>query len=158
MNRTAQDRDADVFGIRRLLRDEVSTLSLDGARLHLVGLEDRARSEAADALPDVLARVPAGEPAIVLVHHPAAFPAIAAARVPLALAGHTHAGQVAVPGLPRLNPARLFITRFDGGLFVEGASTLHVSAGLGASAQRVRVGVPREIAVLTLVPAAACAA
>ena len=142
----------------RLLRDEVASVAVGGARLHLVGLEDRPRSEAADALPEVLSRVPAGEPAIVLVHHPAAFPAIVAAQVPLALAGHTHAGQVAVPGVPWLNPARLFITRFDGGLFVEGGSTLHVSAGLGASAQRVRVAVPREIAVLTLVPAVARAA
>jgi len=74
--------------------------------------------------------------------------------VPLVLAGHTHGGQVAVPGLPRLNPARFLMTRFDAGLFRDGASWLHVSRGLGTSEQPVRVGVPREIAVLTLVPGA----
>jgi hypothetical protein len=137
----------------RVLRDELATLTIRGARLHLVGLEHRPRAHAADALPSVLARVPAGEPAIVLVHHPAAFPRAAAAGVPLTLAGHTHGGQVAVPGLPRLNPARLLVTRFDAGCFAQGTSVLHVSPGLGASGQRVRIGVPREITVLTLVPA-----
>jgi predicted MPP superfamily phosphohydrolase len=142
----------------RVLRDEVATVAIRGARLHLLGLEHRPRAHAADALPAVLAQVPAGEPAVLLVHHPAAFRHAAAAGVPLTLAGHTHGGQIAVPGLPRLNPARLLVTRFDAGCFVDGASVLHVSRGLGASGQRVRIGVPREITVLTLVPARAAEA
>lgn len=142
----------------RVLRDEVAVVDVDGTRLHLVGLDDRPRTDAADALPGLLATLPAGAPAIVLVHHPAAFPAIATTGVALTLAGHTHGGQLAIPGLPRLNPARLFVTRFDGGLFVENGATLHVSAGLGTSGQRVRIGVPREIVVLTLVPALSAAA
>ena len=60
--------------------------------------------------------------------------------------------------LPRINAARFLMTRFDAGLFREGGSWLHVSRGLGTSVQPVRVGVPREIAVLTLVPDVASAA
>src|SRR5207244_12708890 len=111
--------------------DEATSVEVGGARLHLVGLEDRSRSQAADALPEVLATVPAGEPAIVLAHRPNVFPATAAAGVPLLLAGHTHGGQVAMPGVPRLNVARFLITPFDAGLFRDGASGLNVSGGRG---------------------------
>jgi len=142
----------------RLLRDEAVVVEVSGARLHVAGLEDRPRSQAADALPHVLAALPSAEPAILLAHRPNVFAAAAAAGVPLVLAGHTHGGQVAVPGLPRFNLARFLMTRFDAGLFSDGGSWLHVSRGLGTSGQPVRVGVPREIAVLTLVPGVASAA
>jgi hypothetical protein len=150
--RTGADRVA--AGLRRwtswhVLRDEVATVEVAGASLHVVGLEDRPREEAAPAIVALLARVPAGEAAILLVHHPEVFPDAAAAGAGVVLAGHTHGGQIAVPGLPRINLARLAM-RFDAGRFVAGGALLHVSRGLGTSGQRVRVGVPREIAVLEL--------
>jgi uncharacterized protein len=137
----------------RVLRDEVATIEVNGAPLHLVGLEDRPAIQAAEALPGILARIPADEPAIVLVHRPGVFTAAAEARVPLVLAGHTHGGQIAVPGVPRLNVARLLVTEFDAGTFTRGETMLHVNRGLGTSGQRIRVGAPREISVLTLAPA-----
>ncbi len=135
----------------QLLRDRVATLTIDGARLHLVGLEDRRRAQAADALPTLLAQVPAGEPAVLLAHRPSVFPVAAALGVSLTLSGHTHGGQVAVPGLPWLNPARLLMTAYDVGTFRRDGSVLHVSRGLGTSGQPVRIAVPREIAVVSLV-------
>ncbi|HJQ84364.1 MAG TPA: metallophosphoesterase, partial [Candidatus Binatia bacterium] len=42
----------------RVLRDDVATIDVRGARLHLVGLEHRASTQAAAALPALLARVP----------------------------------------------------------------------------------------------------
>jgi predicted MPP superfamily phosphohydrolase len=137
----------------RVLRDEIGTVEVDGARLHLLGLEDRSRRRAADGLPALLARVPAGELAILLAHRPTVFPAAAAAGVSLMLAGHTHGGQLAVPGAPRLNVARLLVTHFDAGFFERDGARLHVNRGLGTSGQRVRIGAPREITVLTLVAA-----
>lgn len=142
----------------RLLRDEVETLAIDGARLHLVGMEDRPAARTAAALPAVLARVPRGEPCVLLVHQPAAFPAAAALGAPLMLSGHTHGGQIAVPGLPGLNPARVLMTRFDAGTFACGDALLHVNRGLGTSGQRVRIAAPREITVVTLLAPAAVAA
>ncbi len=139
----------------RLLRDEVATIEANGGRLFVVGLDDRPASEAADALPPLLARLPAGVPTIVLAHRPSVFPIAAAAGVPLVLAGHTHGGQLAVPGLPRLNVARLLVTEYDAGAFTRGDTLLHVNRGLGTSGQRIRVGAPREISVLTLLPEAA---
>jgi predicted MPP superfamily phosphohydrolase len=142
----------------RLLRDQAATLTVDGVRLHLIGLEDRAGDAPPAALHTLLAQVPAGEPVVLLAHHPDLFPAAAAAGVSVMLAGHTHGGQMAVPGLPRLNPARLFVSRYDAGTHERDGTVLHVNRGLGTSGQRVRVGAPREITVVTLVGAAAHAA
>jgi uncharacterized protein len=137
----------------RLLRDEVAAVEVDGARLHLVGIEDRPQESAASRLPALLARVPAGEPAVLLAHRPSVFESAREAGVPLTLAGHTHGGQVAVPGAPRLNVARFLVSRYDGGTFARGGSVLHVSRGVGTSGQRVRIGVPCEVTVVTLVTA-----
>jgi uncharacterized protein len=134
----------------RLLRDEVATIEVSGARLHLVGIDDRPGGAISEGLSDLLARVPAGEPAVVLVHRPSAFPALAAAGARLVLAGHTHGGQLAVPGAPQLNVARLMRMGFDAGSFVRDGALLHVNRGLGTSGQRVRVAAPSEISLLTL--------
>jgi predicted MPP superfamily phosphohydrolase len=142
----------------RILRDEMATIEVDGARLHLLGLDDRPWREVADELPALAARVPAGEPAVLLAHRPSVFAPAATAGIGLTLAGHTHGGQVAVPGAPRLNVARVLQTRFDAGLFVRGDALLNVSRGLGTSGQRVRIGVPCEITLVTLVPRIARAA
>ena len=142
----------------RVLRDEMATIDVDGARLHLLGLEDRPWSEVADELPGLVRGVPAGEPAVLLAHRPTIFAPAATAGIGLTLAGHTHGGQVAVPGAPRLNVARVLQTRFDAGQFVRGDALLNVSRGLGTSGQRVRIGVPCEITLVTLVPRVARAA
>lgn len=133
-----------------LLRDRVATVTVDGARLHLIGLEDRPVREAHVAVPGLLATVPQGEPTILLVHQPGAFKRTSSSGIPLTLAGHTHGGQVAIPGLPKLNPARVLMTRFDAGTFERDGAILHVNRGLGVSGQRLRIGVPREITVVTL--------
>ena len=66
-----------------------------------------------------------------------------------------HGGQIAVPGLPHVNVARLLISRFDRGTFTRAGSHLHVSRGVGTSGQPVRVGCPAEITTVSLVAPAA---
>jgi len=134
----------------RLLRDEVVRVETGLGAFRLIGLEDRSAPRCAKMLPHLHAQVPAGEPCVLLVHQPGAFPAAAALGVPLTLAGHTHGGQIAVPGLAAANPARILMTSYDGGTFTSGGSVLHVNRGLGTSGQRVRIAVPREITVVTL--------
>lgn len=134
----------------RLLRDTVATVDVDGARLHLLGLEDRRPPCTTDRLPALVAHVPAGGFAVLLAHHPDAFDEAAAAAIPLTLAGHTHGGQLAVPYFPQLNVARFMISRRSVGWFRQDGQYLHVSAGLGVSGQRVRVGMPCEITEITL--------
>jgi predicted MPP superfamily phosphohydrolase len=134
----------------RVLDDEIATVEVGGARLHIVGLTDRRGDAATAALPALARALPADSAAILLAHHPKVFPTAAALGLPLTLAGHTHGGQLAVPGAPHLNVARALMTPFDGGWFARGDAALHVSRGLGTSGQRLRVGVPCEITVMTL--------
>jgi len=91
-----------------------------------------------------------GEMNILLSHNPDAFPAAASQGYQLTLAGHTHGGQLAVPGLSRyLNAARLF-TSYVYGLYREGGSLLFVSRGIGTVAVPARLGAPPEVALIRL--------
>jgi predicted MPP superfamily phosphohydrolase len=137
----------------RLLRDDVATLAVGGATLQVAGLDDRRPPHVTSRLPDLLARLERDAFVVLLCHHPDGFDDAAAAGIPLTLAGHTHGGQLAVPGMPQLNVARLLISRRSIGWYRMDGQYMHVSAGLGVSGQRVRVGVPSEITEITLVRA-----
>jgi predicted MPP superfamily phosphohydrolase len=88
------------------------------------------------------------------VHRPEAFPQAARLGFPLVLAGHTHGGQIAVPGFgQRLNLARI-ITPYHRGLYRENGSVLYVNRGVGVAGPALRISCPREIATIELVCAA----
>jgi uncharacterized protein len=142
-----------------VLRDDAITLSIDAARLHVIGLDDRGRDWArglqSDArLDELLAAAPADVPRLLLAHRPDVFPQAASGAVALTLSGHTHGGQLALPwfGGRRRNLAE-FISRFDRGLYRDGAAHLYVNAGLGVTGQRIRLWTPREISIFELAPA-----
>lgn len=130
-----------------VLRDQVHRVA--GA-LWVAGLEFRPTPHEGAAVATVAAAIPSGAPAVLLAHHPNAFEAARAAGFRLTLAGHTHGGQIALPFAPRMNPARALMTPYDGGTYDEDGCVLHVNRGLGTSGQRVRIGAPREITVVTL--------
>lgn len=143
-----------------VLRDTAVTLDCGGTPLHVIGLDDRGRDWARGVLSDgelaaLLERAPAGVPVLLLVHRPDIFPQAAEAGVALTLSGHTHGGQLALPGRGgrRRNLAE-FITAFDRGLYRQGDATLYVNCGLGVTGQRIRLFTPREITVFELQPAA----
>lgn len=143
----------------RVLRDSAVTLQLDGARLHVIGLDDRghdwARGVRSDGrLAELLESAPADVPVLLLAHRPDIFYQAAAAQVALTLSGHTHGGQLAIPwfGGRRRNLAE-FVTPFDRGLYRSSQSSLYVNSGLGVTGQRIRLWTPREISVFELTPA-----
>ncbi len=118
----------------------------------LVGAESVSR------LPDpygnlrrAIERAPPGKPLIAVSHEPNFFPSLPR-RAQLLIAGHTHGGQIMLPiiGTRSINP---FIDRHLRGVFREHGQTLVVSSGLGTSVIPIRIGVPPEIAEITLVPA-----
>jgi uncharacterized protein len=115
----------------------------------LVGLDDFMKG-APDA--DLAARgVPAEACAIALFHSPAYFD-ILAGRFPVALAGHTHGGQVRIPLVPSFWLPRAS-GRFIAGWY-DGArgSRLYVSRGVGTSTLPVRFLCRPELALVTLAP------
>jgi predicted MPP superfamily phosphohydrolase len=78
---------------------------------------------------------------------------MAADRVPLVLAGHTHGGQLAIPGWGALVSNCDLSPRRAKGLSRHSESTwLHVSAGLGTSPYApIRFACHPEATLLTLV-------
>ena len=116
-----------------------------GVAVTLVGLDDASAGREP--------RLPLGPldgPAIVLTHAPDVWDRIDPPPA-LTLAGHTHGGQVIVPGYgpPRLTELG---RRYVKGWFARGDARLFVSTGMGCSGLPVRFGVPPEIVVLDLSP------
>ena len=87
---------------------------------------------------------------ILLVHTPDYIEDVSVVNTDLALAGHTHGGQVRVFGVaPALNSH--YGNRFITGLAYNTAKIpLIITNGIGTSKLPIRVGAPAEIIVITL--------
>ncbi len=89
---------------------------------------------------------------LLLMHSPDQFDWACAVDGDLALAGHTHGGQICFPILGAVAAPSLHGTRFAGGTFRRGNTIMHVTRGIsGETPMRWRC--PPEIAVLELVSA-----
>jgi predicted MPP superfamily phosphohydrolase len=95
----------------------------------------------------LLSSLPPDRPTIVLTHDPALFKHVPAGPF-LTLAGHTHGGQIRVPGLGVMTNASKAPLRWSHGLVVEGGRHLIVTAGLGSGGIPVRIGVPPEFVLI----------
>jgi predicted MPP superfamily phosphohydrolase len=123
--------------------------------LYLVGIGPYTAD--ADDPDAALAGVPSESPRLVLMHDPLTFRKLAPGAAPLAMAGHTHGGQVRIPFKPRWIPLKLVDTSRiyeDGWLEEEsaGGNRLYVNRGLGFSGIPVRIGCPPEVTVFMLLP------
>ncbi len=140
-----------------LLRGEFHELGLD-APLHLAGVDDPGRlwtdrELVLDDLEELGRRLPEVGPTILLVHRPDAFRQAARLGFSLVLSGHTHGGQIALPGAARrFNLARV-ISNYPHGLFRQGDVHLYVNRGAGVAGPAIRIAAPREITTLELHPA-----
>jgi predicted MPP superfamily phosphohydrolase len=131
-----------------VLRNRGLSIARDGSSIYVAGVDDTWTKRA--DLDAALVGRPADTATLLLAHDPLMFPEAAARGVELTLSGHTHGGQLAVPGFVRtLNLARLAST-FTVGLYRDGRSTLYVSRGAGTTGPPIRLGAPSEIAVITL--------
>jgi len=133
-----------------LLRDDITMIRRGERALAIIGLEDRRPPHCAAALSALIDATPAEAVPILLAHHPNVFPDATSADVPLTLAGHTHAGQLAIPGFRHLNVSHVLVTPYDVGWFRTETHRMHVSAGLGSSGQPLRIGTRPEITIVTL--------
>jgi predicted MPP superfamily phosphohydrolase len=109
----------------------------------------RRRHNLAAALRDV----PAGACTILLAHSPDILPELPPGRVALALLGHTHGGQVRLPGLPAIVTRTRMRLREPHGIWRIRGTLVHMHAGLGALTP-LRFGMPPEAVLLQLVPGA----
>jgi len=133
----------------RVLQNEAVNLSREQALLHLVGVQD-LWSRVCD-LERAFADVPAQVPCVVLAHNPRTVELLDERRCDLMLSGHTHGGQVHVPGLGRPTLGKR-ARRFAAGMYRYRQTHVYVNKGVGFGF-RFRFGVRPEVAILTLQPA-----
>jgi predicted MPP superfamily phosphohydrolase len=126
-----------------VLRDEHTRLMVRNEPLDLVGIRFWTRRIA--HITQVLKG--AGPNTILLAHDPRRLTQAAELNVPLVLSGHTHGGQVVLPGLT--SAVKQDFPILSG--FMRATNTsLFVSRGVGTVYVPVRVNCPPDVSVLTL--------
>lgn len=130
-----------------VLKDDRARITVSGHPLDLVGVKYWTRR-----LDDITGLVDQAQPArILLAHDPRRIREAATLGFPLVLAGHTHGGQVVLPGIGAI-AARKFPLAWGAGL--RDRTTMFVSRGVGTVYIPVRYRCPPEVALLTLRSAA----
>jgi predicted MPP superfamily phosphohydrolase len=132
-----------------VLRNRAVGLSHAGAALTVAGVDD-LWSGACDPAAALAGACP-DAPRVVLAHNPQTVAGLGALRADLVLSGHTHGGQINVPGLGRLFLGKK-ARRWAAGLYKFDTGHLYVNPGVGFG-WRFRFGVRPELTVLTLEPA-----
>lgn len=139
----------------RLLRDEVAVVNLpDGRKLSLIGMDcehDLVSDES--ALQQLLAVTPADSARVLLYHSPELMPVARTLPLDLYLCGHTHGGQIRLPGYGAILTSSVTGKRYEAGRYDEQGTTLYVSRGIGLeglSAPRMRLLCPPEIVLWEL--------
>ena len=130
-----------------VLRNETVPLIRGDRKVYLTGIEDLWSRECDPATS--FAGLSPDWPRIVLAHNPLTVERLEGERCDLMLSGHTHGGQVKLPGIGRLalGPHG---RRFAAGIYEVGETCLYVNKGIGFGL-RIRYQVRPEVAVFTLV-------
>lgn len=128
-----------------VLRDARTRLTIRGETLDLAGVRywTRKASELAYVLRGASPNV------ILLAHTPMRLLEAAALGVPLVLSGHTHGGQIVVPGIGAVAAREFPVIAGQGR---RDNTRIFVSRGVGTVYVPVRLNCPPEVAVLTLRP------
>ncbi|MGH6933586.1 MAG: metallophosphoesterase [Dongiaceae bacterium] len=137
----------EAHGIRVLI-NETMTIRRAGEAIHVTGLDDVHYFYTAQAR-NALAAAPAGF-RIALVHSPEAALLAAEAGFALYLCGHTHGGQICLPGGVAIITNNQFRWRFVAGVWRCGQMTGYTNRGLGTSGLPVRFFCRGEAALITL--------
>lgn len=122
-------------------------LEAGGARLWWAGVDDIL--EGHPDLDRAIHGIPPQEPVILLAHEPDYADEAAKHSIDLQLSGHSHGGQVRVPGLTSFILPPLG-RKYPMGQYQIGPLTLYTNIGLGTVRLPVRFNCPPEITLITL--------
>lgn len=143
----------------RVLVNEIASIEKDGQTLRLLGLEDHLKisnwTDFSQKIKHVIEQQNGNGNILVLEHSPDILPIITgdlsvSMDTKLILAGHTHGGQVRFPLLGSLIVPSSYGQKYALGHIRENGIDMFVTTGIGCSILPFRLGVPPEIAVLTL--------
>jgi predicted MPP superfamily phosphohydrolase len=131
------------IGIRMLL-NESDAIERRGEQIHLVGIDD-AHYYRVDNIEKAASSVPAAEFSILLSHTPEIYRQAAHAGFHLLLSGHTHGGQICLPGaIPIILDSDL-PRRMGAGAWTYRGMVGYTSVGVGSCILPVRLNCPPEI-------------
>jgi predicted MPP superfamily phosphohydrolase len=136
----------EAMGITMLLNESLM-IERGVDRIRVVGLDDAHYYEVAD-LPRAMTDIDtSSEVVVLLVHSPELIEEAAALGVDLYLCGHTHGGQVCLPGrIPVIGNARCARNQISG-RWSHGRMQGYTHNGSGASGLAVRINCPPEIVI-----------
>ena len=126
-----------------VLKDQRTRVTLRGDAIEIAGIRFWTRK------PGDIAKVlrQARDTVVLLAHDPRRLTEAAALDVPLVLSGHTHGGQVVIPGLGAIARRQFPVVA---GMGRKDNTVIFVSRGVGTIYVPVRINCPPEVAILTL--------
>lgn len=133
----------EAMGIRVLL-NECETIVRKDQRIHLAGIDD-AHFFRVDNIEKAALSIPRGEFSILLSHTPEVYRQAAHANFDLMLSGHTHGGQICLPGSIPIKLEAVLPRRMGAGAWQYGDMTGYTSVGAGSSVVPVRLNCPPEV-------------
>ncbi|MBR0695661.1 metallophosphoesterase [Bradyrhizobium lablabi] len=142
----------EAMGIRMLF-NESEAIARGGETIHLAGIDD-AHFYRIDDITKAAAAIPREAFSILLAHTPESYHAAAQAGFDLMLSGHTHGGQLCLPGGIAIKLEARLPRRMGAGAWRHEQLAGYTSRGAGTSLSPVRLNCPAEVTLHTLKRAA----
>jgi predicted MPP superfamily phosphohydrolase len=133
----------EAMGIRMLL-NECELIARDDQRIYLAGVDD-AHFYRMDNIEKATMPIPDGAFSILLSHTPEIYRQAAHAHFRLMLSGHTHGGQICLPGSIPITLESALPRRMGAGAWRYNDMIGYTSVGAGSSVVPVRLNCPPEI-------------
>lgn len=133
----------EAMGIRMLL-NECEVIARGDQRIHLAGIDD-AHFFRVDNIEKAATQIPDDEFSILLSHTPEVYRQAAHAGFNLMLSGHTHGGQICLPGSIPVTLDAALPRRMGAGAWRYHNMSGYTSVGAGSCIVAVRLNCPPEI-------------
>jgi predicted MPP superfamily phosphohydrolase len=133
----------EAMGIRMLM-NECAVIARDDQRIYLAGVDD-AHFYRMDNIEKAALEIPEGAFSILLSHTPEIYRQAAHAHFALMLSGHTHGGQLCLPGSVPIMLEAVLPRRMGAGRWTYNEMAGYTSVGAGSSVVPVRLNCPPEI-------------
>lgn len=130
-----------------VLRNSSTAIERGAKRLWIAGVDDAFAGKA--DLQATLQKVPAGEATVLLAHEPDYADVATRFPIDLQLSGHSHGGQVRLPGIGPLILPRM-AHKYHTGHYRVGNMQLYTNRGVGVINPPVRFNCPPEVTLITL--------
>jgi predicted MPP superfamily phosphohydrolase len=131
----------------QVLKNRAQPFERDGQKLWVAGIDDVLDGQV--DLPGALKKIPSTDATVLLAHEPDFADSAARFPIDLQLSGHSHGGQVQLPGVgPIILPP--LAHKYPIGLNRVGNLQVYTSRGVGVINPPVRLNCPPEVSLITL--------